>query len=107
MRTGSLIAIVLLGSASIAAFSYQLGVNETVARSAYVESIPIREESKCLAQNDIECMRLHWHMRASVVAESANRSLRNTFPTSVNTELEAYVAWAKAQQGIKFSGGSR
>lgn len=107
MRTGSLIAIVILCLASIAAFSYQLGVNETVARSAYMESIPIREEGKCLAQNDIECMRLHWHMRASFVAESANRSLTNTFPTSLNTELEAYLAWAKTQQGIKFSGGGR
>ena len=107
MRTGSLIAIVRLGSASIAAFSYQLGVNETVARSAYVESIPIREESNCLAKNDIECMRLHWRMRASLVADSANRSLKNTFPTSMNTELEAYLAWAKTQSGIVFSGGSR
>ena len=107
MRTGPLIAIAVLGSASIAAFSYQLGINEAVARSAYVESIPIREESKCLANNDIECMRLHWRMRASLVADSANRSLRNTFPTSMNTELEAYLAWAKTQSGIQFLGHGR
>lgn len=105
MRSISLAVLTLIGATCIAVLSYRLGVNEAVARGAYVQSIPIREEAKCLAAKDAECMRTHWRMRASFVAESARRSLSHTVPTSVNSELEAYLTWAKAQQGIQVVGG--
>ena len=107
MLKSGLIATVILGIVCVASFSYRIGVNETIARAAYVQSIPIREESKCLAAQDAECMRRHWQTRASFVAESASRALSHTIPTSMNSELEAYLVWAKTQQGVQLPRGTQ
>jgi hypothetical protein len=91
--------------AIVATMSFRLGINESIARNAYVQTIPIREESECLATQDVECLRAHWRMRAAIVAATANHSLSNILPTSVDMELREYLGWASTQEGIQVSAG--
>lgn len=90
--------------AIVAAISFAAGVNRTVARSAYVHSIPIQEEVKCFDTRDIECLRAHWTMRASMVAASAKNAIESPLPASMSSELQAYVLWASRQPGVQVGG---
>jgi len=99
-----LVSLQVFAALCIGIAGYVLGVSQTAARSAYAQSIPIREEAKCIAEQDIGCMRTHWVMRASIVAESASRSVDSWLPASVNSELKSYLTWARSQPSIVLSG---
>lgn len=73
--------------------AFLAGASRALARSAYVQSIPVREEYKCLSSGDLECLRTHGRMRVEVVAASARRALASPVPSGVSGELEAYVEW--------------
>ncbi len=90
--------------ATVVALSFAAGVNRTVARSAYVQSMAIQEELKCFDTRDIECLRANWTMRASMVAASAKSALESPLPASMSAELQAYVVWAGRQPGVQLGG---
>ncbi len=90
--------------AAVAAVSFAAGANRTVARSAYVHSIAIQQEVKCFDTRDIECLRAHWTVRASMVAASAQNALESPLPSSMSAELQAYVVWAGRQPGVQVGG---
>jgi hypothetical protein len=93
-RIGILVgyAAVLLGFGYAA---HVAGVNGAVSRGAYVNSIFVREEAKCLQANDIECLRAHWRLRAEAAAESARRSVNGFGASSVESELREYIHWVE------------
>ena len=95
MRSRCSIALWLLGVAVIGYVSFRAGVNVAMARGAYADSVPIKEEQKCFDSEDIECLRMHWTMRAGINAEVARRVLESPMPTTVDAELKAYVQWAE------------
>lgn len=89
------VLVSLLAVAAMSYLSFRVGVTVTMARGAYTDSIPIREERKCFDAKDMECLRVHWNMRAGITAEVARRALHSAFPTTVEDELNAYVQWAE------------
>lgn len=107
MSRSFFVSLLVFAALGIGLAGYAIGVNRTVARSAYVQSIPIQEEAKCIATQDVACMRTHWILRASIAAESASRALDSWIPTSMKSELENYLAWVQSQPCIEYSGKTR
>jgi hypothetical protein len=79
-------------------FVYSAGINRALGRTAYVNATFVRLEEKCIASNDVECLKVYWRMRAATAAESARRSNSGLGPNSVEDELEEYVIWADKLQ---------
>ena len=77
----------------IAYSSYRAGAAGASARSAYVQSIALREEHKCVLSGDVECFRAHWHLRAGIVSGLSRNGLENTFPSGVEQELREFASW--------------
>lgn len=104
MNRTTLISLQVFAILGVSLAGYTLGVRQTVARSAYVQSIPIQEEAKCITTQYINCLRTHWIMRASINAESARRSLDSWLPAPMNSELARFVTWVQAQSIISGAG---
>jgi hypothetical protein len=85
--------LILLAVSAACYASFRFGAAHAVGRGAYVASIPIRQEQACFTSGDIECLRVHWRLRASIVAESSRRSLQGPFPSSAEAELRSYIHW--------------
>jgi hypothetical protein len=85
------VGALVLASASYA--SFRAGVNVAVASAVYVDSIPIQQELKCFESKDVECLRVHWHLRAGIAAQVARSVLQAPLPSSVDNELRAYLKW--------------
>jgi hypothetical protein len=77
-------------------FVYEAGINRAMGRSAYVNSTFVRLEQKCLASNDMECLKVYWRMGAGAAAESARVSNAGFGPNSVGDELDEYINWVNA-----------
>lgn len=75
-------------------FVFAAGVNRALGRTAYVNATFVRLEEKCVASNDLECLKTFWRMRVAAAAESARRSNSGIGLSSVEHELEEYVTWA-------------
>lgn len=75
---------------------YRIGLDGGLARATFTNTIALREEQKCLAMQDLECLRVHWELRAGIAAEGARRGAATPFPTGVGEELRAYLEWYKA-----------
>jgi hypothetical protein len=87
-----LVCLVVVGVLSY--FSYDAGINRAIGRTAYVNATFVRLEEKCIASNDVECLKMYWRMRAAAAAESARRSNSGIGPNSVEHELDEYISWA-------------
>ena len=102
MRRATIASLLVISGAVIATVSFAAGINRTVARAAYIQSISIQEEAKCLASQDVECLRTHWLLRAGAAAESANRALASPLPASMSAELQAYLQWVNSRPEIRY-----
>jgi hypothetical protein len=102
MKTVPIIALLITGYVVVGFIGFAIGANRTVARGAYVQSIVIQEEAKCLATKDIDCLRIHWLIRASSTAETASRALGSVLPAPMSEELQAYLNWVNARPEIRY-----
>lgn len=102
-RPATLIAAAVLCGLALYG-SYRVGLDGGLARSTYIQTIALREESKCLVAADLSCLRANWEFRAGVVAASARRGVETPFPTGVGEELAAYLRWYEGQRA---SGGGK
>jgi hypothetical protein len=87
----AIVASVVFGAVVVGA--YNVGVSRASARAAFVQTVPLREEHKCVVSGEVECFRVNWHLRASIVAAQSRRGLENTFPSGVETQLQEFNAW--------------
>jgi hypothetical protein len=97
-------ALVLSVMAALCFVSYLAGINRTVARATYVQSIIVQEEAKCFANKEtaVDCLQFHWSMRASAAAASANTSLTSWLSSSMKSELQSYLRWVNEQSSIAY-----
>jgi hypothetical protein len=73
--------------------AYNAGASRASARSAFVQTVPLREEHKCVVSGEVECFRVNWHLRAAIVAEQSRRGLESSFPSGVEAQLQEFNAW--------------
>ncbi len=78
---------------AVVAGAYNAGASRASARGAFAQSVPLREEHKCVVSGEVECFRVNWHLRAGIVAEQSRRGLESTFPSGVETQLQEFNAW--------------
>jgi hypothetical protein len=96
--------LLLCITAAFCFVAYLAGVNRTVARAAYVQSIVVQEEAKCFANKEtaVDCLQFHWNIRAGAAAVSANASLTSWLPASMKPELQSYLRWVNEQPSIAY-----
>jgi len=99
--------LIVLASTTMAALcftAYLAGVNRTIARSAYVHSVFVQQDAECFtrAEKQLDCLHVSWQLRAGAVAESSSRALNSWLPSSMQTELEAYLLWARERSSIVY-----
>jgi hypothetical protein len=85
--------LAVLGVAILCYASFRAGVVAALGRSAYLQSIPVREEQVCVERGDIECLRAHWRLRAALVVGTARAALESPLPAAFEPELRSYVQW--------------
>jgi hypothetical protein len=90
-RSLAIIAALLVVAALYS--GYWLGVQVTVARALFLETVPLREDYKCISSGDAACQQALWHFRASVAAVRARQLLASPVPSGVGNELQSYVEW--------------
>lgn len=72
-----------------------MGTNGALGRGAFLNGMIAREEAKCFPSGDLQCLKIHWDMRAGLAKESARSSLQDIGPSSVEAELRDYIQWAE------------